>query len=112
MNFLLNKTRILALILCISASICTAVTTPLAAEEASTRTSVIEGKIVKVVPSKKEIYVSNEQGKHEFYFNPSTQLRHGTDVQEFSALQVGQQVKVTANIIGKRLDPLEVEIVK
>ena len=80
---------------------------------AKKKMSVVTGKIVEVVPSKKEIYVRDEkQDKHEYYFNDHTEIFHGEEKQSFSTLQTGQQVKVTAWVIGKRLDPVKVEVLE
>lgn len=81
-----------------------ALTTPL--------TSEIEGVIVKVVPSEREIYVESEGKKHEYYFNPMTKVVHGNEERKYEDLKKGMRVKVSANKIGKRLDPLEVRILE
>lgn len=74
--------------------------------------SVIEGKITKVVPEKREIYVRGKDDgkKHEYYFNDKTEVLKMDAKQEFSALSEGMNVRVTANKKGKRLDPMKVEI--
>ena len=86
------------------------------AASAEQRTALIEGKIVEVVPSKKEIYVRNDDGKHEFYFNESTTVSAAGSSEskpaQFADLKTGQRVKVAANKIGKRLDPVSVEIIQ
>ncbi len=71
----------------------------------------IEGKIVKVVPAKKEIYVEMDGKKHEFYFTPTTTFTKGTEAAKFEDLQTGMTVKVVADKKGKRYDPKSVEIV-
>lgn len=70
----------------------------------------VEGTVSKVVPEKKEIYVLAEGKKHEFYFKENTELLQNGAPAEFSALKVDQKVKVGAKKVGKRLDPVKVEI--
>ena len=71
---------------------------------------IVEGIIVKVVPSKKESYVLADGKKHEYYFSDNTKiLAHDKEI-AFDELKEGNSVKVTANKIGKRLDPITVEI--
>jgi hypothetical protein len=74
--------------------------------------SEIEGVIVKVVPSEREIYVESEGKKHEYYFNPMTKVVRGNEEKKYEDLQKGMRVKVSANKIGKRLDPFEVRILE
>ena len=71
------------------------------------------GKIKKVKPEETEIYVTIDQGKElELYFTDETTLtKNGNDV-EFSELSKGQKVKVEVKKVGKRLDPLAVEILE
>jgi len=77
-------------------------------------TSVVEGKIAKVVESKKEIYVKEESTgkKHEYYFTKETKVLHAGQPVDFSHLKADQQVRVTAEKTGKRLDPKQVEILE
>lgn len=71
----------------------------------------IQGKIDKVVPSKKEIYVKDKEGKrHEFYFTDHTLVKRGEKDAKFEDLKVDQSVQVKADKKGKRLDPHEVTI--
>lgn len=70
----------------------------------------IEGTISKVVPEKKEIYVVAEGKKHEFYFKENTELTQNGTPAEFTALKVDQKVKVDAKKVGRRLDPVKVDI--
>ena len=70
----------------------------------------VEGTISKVVPAKKEIYVMAEGKKHEFYFQENTELIHNGTPAKFEALKVDQKVKVDVKKVGKRLDPVKVEI--
>lgn len=86
----------------------------LVAGSAFAATTVVEGKIAKIVESKTEIYVSESSSgkKHEYYFNKDTQILKGGQPAEFSQLKVGQPVRVTAEKTGKRLDPKKVEILE
>lgn len=70
----------------------------------------IEGAIDKVVPEKTEIYVIAEGKKHEFYFNEKTELTKAGQKVAFDTLKKSMKVKVTADKVGKRLDPLKVEV--
>ena len=74
----------------------------------------IEGPVVKVVPAKKEIYVqaSATNKKHEFYFKPDTTLTQGGQPADFSVLKEGTRVRVTYKTVGKREEPVKVEIVQ
>lgn len=74
--------------------------------------SEIEGEIVKVVPTKREIYVLSAEKKHEYYFNDKTAVLKGETAGSFEDLKTGMKVRVTANKIGKRLDPTEVKILE
>ena len=77
---------------------------------ATTNELSIEGKIVSVVAAKKEIYVSAEGKKFEFYFKDDTKLTHAEKVVPFSELSEGATVKVTYRTIGKRTEPINVEL--
>ena len=70
----------------------------------------IEGTIDKVVPEKTEIYVLADGKKHEFYFTPKTEIVKAGKPANFDMLKASGKVKITADKIGKRLDPLKVEI--
>ncbi len=72
--------------------------------------SIIQGKIVSVVPAKKEIYVMAGEKKHEYYFSDTTKIMSQGKEVAFSELKEGQKVKVTAHKVGKRLDPQVVEL--
>jgi hypothetical protein len=72
----------------------------------------VEGTVSKVVPAKKEIYVLADGKKHEFYFKDNTELLQNGEPAEFSALKVDQKVKVEAKKVGRRFDPLKVEILQ
>ncbi len=80
------------------------------ADEGQPRTSVVEGRISEMVPSKKEIYVRNDEGKYEFYFSSRTTITEELSPRSYSDLSEGQRVRVTSRVVGKRLDPLNVEI--
>jgi hypothetical protein len=69
-----------------------------------------EGKIVKVNPPQREIYVFSDGQKNEYYFTDKTVVIKDGQTAPFSALLEGESVRVSAKKIGKRLDPVEVEI--
>ncbi|HET8753368.1 MAG TPA: hypothetical protein VFM59_03335 [Salinimicrobium sp.] len=70
-----------------------------------------EGTIDKVEADKNEIYVSTADDKTlELYFTDETELTQNGSPVEFSALEVGQNVRVQVEKVGKRLDPISVEI--
>lgn len=71
----------------------------------------VEGEIEKVVPEKREIYVLADGKKNEFYFTAKTEILKGGQGITFETLKKGQKVKVTADKVGKRLDPLKVELI-
>ncbi len=71
----------------------------------------IEGTIDKVVPAKREIYVLADGKKHELYFSDKTELVKGGQPVAFEFLKTKGKVKVTADKVGKRLDPVKVELV-
>ena len=73
---------------------------------------VVEGPIAKVVTRKTEIYVQGPDRKHEFYFKPFTQLLEDGKPAEFSKLLAGMKVKVSYKMVGKREEPVKVEILK
>ncbi len=73
-------------------------------------TVTIEGAIDKVVPEKREIYVLADGKKHEFYFNDKTEITKAAQAVAFETLKKSMKVKVTADKVGKRLDPLKVEL--
>lgn len=70
----------------------------------------VEGVIDKVVPEKTEIYVLAGGKKHEFYFTSKTEIVKAGAPIAFDVLKKSAKVKVTADKIGKRLDPLKVEL--
>ncbi len=69
------------------------------------------GTISEVNAGEREIYVKTPDNKTlELYFTDATNLtQNGTPV-EFSALQKGQTVEVTVEKVGKKLDPIRVDI--
>ena len=83
---------------------------PAATTEAATKT--VEGAIAKVVAKKKEIYVQGPDKKHEFYFKPNTELTQNGQTTAFDTLKEGQKVRVTYVTVGKRTDPVKVEILQ
>lgn len=87
-------------------------TAALAASIAFAEPTTFEGTIEKVVPAKKEIYVLTDGKKAELYFSDTTKVTRKGGDGKFDDLKKGQKVKVTADKKGKRLDPLEVEIVE
>lgn len=72
-----------------------------------------EGVIAKVVPDEEEIYVTLDNGKKiELYFKENTVLMRDTLEVPFSELAVDQKVVVEVEKVGKRLDPVKVEIIE
>jgi len=72
-----------------------------------------EGAVAKVVPAEKEIYVNLDNGKKiELYFSEDTKLTQDGEAAEFSALSQGTRVRVEVKRVGKRLEPVTVEILK
>ncbi len=70
-----------------------------------------EGKIVKVVPEEKEIYVETNDGRTlELYFTENTKLLSGDKPVMFTALADGASVKVEVKNEGGRVVPVKVEI--
>jgi len=74
---------------------------------------VYQGTVDEVEAAKKEIYVKTEDGKTlELYFTDETELTENGTAVDFSALQKGQDVEVTVEKVGKRLDPIAVKIME
>lgn len=72
-----------------------------------------EGTIQEVNPSESEIYVKTPDDKVlELYFIEETQLVQDTTSVPFNKLAKGQKVRVQVKKVGKRLDPLRVEILE
>lgn len=72
-----------------------------------------DGMIKKVEADKREIYVTTEDDKTlELYFTDETTLTRQGNPVEFSVLSEGQKVQVTVERVGKRLDPVSVNIME
>lgn len=71
------------------------------------------GTVDEVEPEKSEIYVVTEDDKRlELYFTETTELTRNGEVVAFDALEKGQNVQVTVEKVGQRLDPISVVIVE
>lgn len=112
MNTFIRSLCVLACVLTLNGGIMTPHESAFAAESVAAKTSEIEGEIVKIVPAKREIYVLSAEKKHEYYFNDTTTVTKGDSAAQFDDLKTGMKVKVTANKIGKRLDPTAVKILE
>lgn len=71
-----------------------------------------EGQIEKVVAEKTEIYVIADGKKNELYFTPQTEVVQAGKPAAFAVLRKGMKVKVTADKVGRRLDPRKVEVLE
>lgn len=72
-----------------------------------------QGTIDKVVPEETEIYVVTADDKRlELYFNENTELTQNGTAVPFETLEKGQQVEVTVEKVGKRLEPIAVMIIE
>lgn len=98
--------------------------------EAKQSEFVYEGKVTEKDDSPKEIYVQTEAAgegkgkKHEFYLKDFTVItslkgQQGQALPEgkplaasFEDIQKGTKVRVTAKKVGRRLDPLKIEILE
>lgn len=70
-----------------------------------------QGTVKEVEASKTEIYVETEEGQTlELYFTEQTDLTRNGSTINFSELEEGQNVEVEVEKVGKRLDPISVEI--
>ena len=70
-----------------------------------------EGTIAEVNQDEQEIYVETPDDKTlELYFTDSTRLIQNGERAAFSSLKKDQQVEVTVEKMGKKLNPLEVKI--
>lgn len=69
-----------------------------------------EGKIVKIEAAEREIYIFSKGEKLEYYFNKDTEVTEKGQPKRYEDLKEGQSVRVSSKKIGKRLDPLKVEI--
>ena len=71
------------------------------------------GTVDEVEPEKDEIYVETEDGKRlELYFTETTELSRNGQTVAFDQLEKGQQVEVTVEKVGQRLDPVSVVILE
>lgn len=72
-----------------------------------------QGTIDKVVAEEEEIYVKTADDKRlELYFTETTELTQNGQSVDFSTLQEGQNVEVTVEKTGNRLDPVSVVILE
>lgn len=72
-----------------------------------------QGTVKEVEAEKTEIYVETTDGKTlELYFTEATKLTRNGQAVDFSTLAEGQKVEVQVNKVGKRLDPLTVQIME
>lgn len=72
-----------------------------------------QGTVKEVEASKTEIYIETNDNKTlELYFTENTTLTQNGQMVDFSALQEGQKVEVSVEKVGKRLDPVSVEILE
>jgi len=70
-----------------------------------------QGTISEVNAGEQEIYVETPDDKTlELYFTDSTQLTQDGQKVDFSVLKKDQQVEVTVEKMGKKLNPLKVKI--
>lgn len=67
----------------------------------------------KVDPDEKEVYVKTNDGKMlELYFTEQTKLTQQGQPASFDALKEGQNLEVTVEKKGNRLEPMAVNIVE
>ena len=72
-----------------------------------------EGTIQEVNAAESEIYVkTDDEQTLELYFIEGTELVRDTTAVPFDSLETGQKVRVEVEKVGKRLDPLRVEIIE
>lgn len=81
------------------------------------KTDVVEsgsytGKIDKVEADEREIYVIADGKRLELYFTDSTKLTKNGAEAQFSELAKDKTVEVEVKKVGKRLDPVSVNIVE
>lgn len=70
-----------------------------------------EGTVLEVKPGEQEIYVKTKDDKTlELYFTDSTKLTQEGSPADFSALEKDAKVEVKVEKMGKKLNPLAVEI--
>jgi Cu/Ag efflux protein CusF len=69
------------------------------------------GTAEKVDPDEKEVYVKTSDGKTlELYFTEQTKLMQNGQTASFDALKEGQNLEVTVEKKGNRLEPMSVNI--
>ncbi len=67
----------------------------------------------KVDPDEKEVYVKTNDGKMlELYFTDQTKLTQNGQTATFDALKKGQNLEVTVEKKGNRLEPMAVNILQ
>lgn len=71
-----------------------------------------KGKVAEVKPDEKEIYVKHNDQKLELYFSDSTKLMKNGEQVDFKMLKKDQEVEVKVEKMGKKLNPLKVNILK
>lgn len=76
------------------------------------QTQTHEGTIKEVNADEREIYVDANGQELELYFIEQTKLTRNGEPAEFSTLEKGQKVRVEVRQVGKRLDPLTVQILE
>ena len=81
-------------------------------EHAVVESGTYTGTITEVNAEEDEIYVDAEGTELELYFIEETKLTKGGETVDFSALEKGQKVRVEVEKVGKRLDPMSVEILE
>jgi hypothetical protein len=70
-----------------------------------------QGTISEVNAEEQEIYVKTPDDKTlELYFTDSTELTQNGQQVDFSVLEKDQQVEVTVEKMGKKLNPLKVKV--
>lgn len=71
------------------------------------------GTIAELNAEETEIYVETENDQRlELYFTESTTLTQGGNTIPFSTLEVGDNVEVTVEKVGQRLDPQSVKLLE
>lgn len=81
-------------------------------EHAVVESGTYEGTIKEVNAAEDEIYVTVDGKELELYFIEETKLTQKGEPADFSALEKGQKVEVEVEKVGKRLDPLSVNILE
>lgn len=71
-----------------------------------------KGAIKQVKPEENEIYVKHKDKELELYFTDSTQLVQNGKSVPLNNLKADQKVSVKVEKVGKRLNPLKVEIME